>query len=160
MPNTPFDGIFNGGQMTDLPAFASEGVFSGTDLMEIVSPGTAEGGVNYSITMLELAQYLIGLFDTATILEDEAAYASVATDQRILVKNSMALSTTITLLASSSYIVPILVKDIGGFASVANPITVNFTGGETIDGLSSVTITNPFGWMWFNPLEAGNFYAT
>lgn len=155
----PVPDIFTGGQMTDLPAYGGA-QFAGDELMEIVSPGTAADGVNYAITTQQLASLIPGLFGTPVILVDEASYSSVGSDTRILVNNTMAFSTAILLAASSSYAQGILVKDIGGYASEANPITVTFSDGETVDGLTVVTITNPYGWFWFNPLAAGNFYAT
>ena len=155
----PVPEIFTGGQMTDLPAYG-QGSFSGTELMEIVSPGTAALGVNYAITTELLALYLLNVATIPTIIQNEAVYDSVATDTRILVKNSGAFTTGIVLLTAQSYAQPILVKDLSGFASDVNPITVTFSGGQTMDGMTSVSITNPYGWYWFNPLAAGNFYGS
>lgn len=160
--NFPIPQIFTGGQMTDLPEYGGS-QFTGYELLEIVSPGSdePENAVNYSITTSDLARLLEPLVaGLPTILEDEAVYASVGTDSRILVKNSMAFTTDITLALASAYAQPILVKDIAGFASAANPINVTFTGGQSVDGLTTVSISNPYGWFWFNPLAAGNFYAT
>lgn len=143
--------------MTDFPSTE----FDGTEKFPLIWPGTPGLAVNYSIDSFTLAALIYPLIGgVPTILEDEASYNSVGTDTRILVKNSMALSTSIVLLTAGSYNQAVLIKDIGGYASEANPITVTFSSGEKIDGLSTITITNPYGWMWFNPLEAGNFYAT
>lgn len=133
--------------------------FTGNELLPLVS-NLSGANLNYRLTTRQLALLIPALAYEPTILIDEATYASVDTDTRILVDNTGALTTTITLLSASSYALPILVKDIGGFASQANPITINFTGGETVDGLTSIDITNPYGWFTFNPLAAGNFYAT
>jgi hypothetical protein len=65
------------------------------------------------------------------------------------------------LLASTSYTQPILVKDFNGTASLTNPITITMAGADTYDGLTSVQISNPYGWYWFNPKPtSGGFYAT
>lgn len=135
--------------------------FDGTEQLPLIWSAPGNGLTNYNITSQVLAILLEGLLTTPTILEDEATYASVALDTRILVKNSMAFTTTITLLPASSYLAPILVKDIGGFASEVNPITVLFTGGEEVDGLAQIDITNPYGSFWFNPLPSsiGGFYG-
>ena len=86
-----------------------------------------------------------------------SSYNSVSTDIRILV--SAASAVAIQLLPSASYSYPVLVKDISGAADT-NPITVTFTG-QSADGLTSVTINNPYGWFWFNPLtNGGGFYET
>lgn len=154
---SPFDGIFTGGQMTDLPAFS--GALPASALFEVVSPGDPSTAANYSMTAAQMAALIPGLI-TPTILEDEAAYASVATDIRILVKNTGALTSAITMLLATNYSQPVLIKDIGGFASAPNPISISFTGGESCDGETTVTIETAYGWVWLNPLAAGGFYAT
>jgi hypothetical protein len=52
-PFLPALDTFAGGQMTDLPVYA--GGLDLTALLEIVSPGLAATGVNYSITLKLLA---------------------------------------------------------------------------------------------------------
>ena len=147
-------GIFQGGQMTDLPAYP--GTLDLTALMEIVSPGTAAAGVNYSINLAQLA-LIIGSGGLPTIVTSGATYNSVQTDTRILVNKTVGSATAVTLLAAASYFQPVLVKDLKGDADV-NPITVNFTG--AYDGIASpLTINTQYGFIWFNPLASGNWYA-
>lgn len=147
-------GIFQGGQMTDLPAYPGNVDF--TALMEIVSPGTAELGINYGITLAQLA-LIIGSGGAPTIITAGATYNSVQTDTRILVNKTIGSATAITLLGAGQYFQPVLIKDLKGDADV-NPITVNFTG--TYDGIASpLTINTQGGWIWFNPLASGNWYA-
>lgn len=50
-------GIFTGGQMTDLPLFTPNS-FDGTELFEIVAPGSAALGINYRITSAKLGGLL------------------------------------------------------------------------------------------------------
>jgi hypothetical protein len=146
-------GIFQGGQMTDLPAFPTS--LDLTALLEIVSPGNAALGVNYSITLAQLA-LLVGGGSSPTIIISGATYPSVATDTRILVNKTVGSATAITLLSAQSYFQPVLIKDIKLDADV-NPITINFTG--TYDGVASpLTINTQGGWIWFNPLASGNWY--
>lgn len=147
---------FQGGQMTDLPALTA--ALDGTELMELVAPGNASDGVNYSITTARLAGFVVA--PVPTIIQSGSAYNSVASDVRILIDLAVAGPITITLLNSSRYLQPILVKDIAGNVDGTNPITVVFSNGQTVDGLSTVVLSNPYAWFWFNPLAAGNFYET
>ena len=145
---------WQGGQMTDLPSYP--GTLDLTALMEIVAPGNVEEGVNYAISLAQLA-LIIGGGGDPTIITSGATYNSVATDTRILVNKTIGSATTINLLAGSSYFQRVLVKDLKGDAAT-NPITVTFPG--TFDGVASpLTINTNYGWIWFNPLAAGNFYA-
>ena len=148
--------VFAGGQMTDLPSYP--GGNDPTALFELVSPGNEEEGVNYSITAAEMA-VLIGVaaYDN-NIITSGATYNSVNTDTRILIDKTVGSATSVVLLAGASYGQPILVKDAKGDADV-NPITVTFTGGELMDGLTQVVINTPYGFYWFNPLPDG-FYGT
>lgn len=151
-------GVFTGGQMTDLPVYP--GGIDPTALFELVSPGNAALGINYAINALELAALLNGAqFGAPTIITSGSTYNSVATDARILVNKTISSATSIVLLGSASYFQPVLVKDLKG-DSVADPITVTFTSGQTADGLSSVVIAAGYGAWWFNPLAAGGWYLT
>ncbi len=151
--------IFNGGQMTDLPALPnglSKTVLLAA-LMEVVYPGTEADGVNYGATLAQLA-LVIGSGGDPTIILSGASYNSVATDTRILVNKTIGSATTVNLLGGASYYQPVLIKDLKGDADV-NPITITFPG--TYDGVASPIIINTkYGWIWFNPLATGNFYAT
>jgi hypothetical protein len=147
---------FQSGQMTDLPSYP--GGNDPTALFEVVSPGNAEEGVNYSITAAEMA-VLIGVSAYAnTIVTSGASYNSVETDTRILINKTVGSATSVVLLPSEDYGQPILVKDAKGDADV-NPITITFSGGELMDGLTQVVIDSPYGFFWFNPLPDG-FYGT
>lgn len=150
-------GIFTGGQMTDLPPFTGA-AFDGTELLEIVAPGNRLQGVNYGITTQQLAVLLpFFVYRAPTFITDTYAYDSVVTDTRILVNQDVPGATSVVLNLASLYRLPVLVKDLKGDAD-QNPITVTFSDGETMDGLSQVVINNPFGYFWFNPLAAGNWY--
>ena len=158
VPSANNNQTYAGGQMTDLPAYP--GGFDATALLEVVSPGNVEEGINYGITMDQLALIIGPLFiyPTPTIIAAGASYDSVATDVRILVDKTVDAATSIVLLASSNYTQPILVKAIKGVGTDA--ITVTFSSGELMDGQSSVVIDAPYGFFWFNPLASGGFYAT
>jgi len=45
----------------------------------------------------------------------------------------------------------VFIKDAKG-DSIADPITITFSGGEHCDGLSSLIINNPYGWVTINPI--------
>lgn len=143
---------FQGGQMTDLPPFS--GAFDPTALLEIVSPGTAELGVNYAITLGQLVALFGGV---PVFITSGSVYNSLVSDQRILVNKTIGGPESIILAPSAGYFLPVLVKDLKGDADV-NPITVTFSGGQLMDGLTQVVINNPFGFFWFNPLASGGWY--
>jgi hypothetical protein len=151
----PFLNDFQGGQMTDLPAYP--GTADLTSLMEIVTPGNAANGVNYAINLAQLA-LIIGSGGLPTIITSGATYNSVAGDTRILVNKTVGSITTVALLGAASYFQPVLIKDLKGDAGT-NPITVTFAG--TYDGNASpLTINNNYGLLWMNPLASGNWYGT
>ena len=150
---------FQGGQMTDLPAYG--GALDLTALFEIVSPGTAAAGVNYGITAPQLAALLFGSqYSSPTILKTGTSYASVATDTRILSDLTSPAPFTITMLSCAAYSQPILIKDILGTWGATNTMTINFAGSEKMDGQSSLVFSSPYQWIWLNPLASGGFYET
>ncbi len=150
----PLLDIFTGGQMTDLPAFTVANPPDLTALFEIVTPGNAANGVNYSITLGQLALIIGG--GPPTFVTSGSVYNSVATDVRILVNKTVGGPLTINLLAASSYFQPILIKDLKGDAG-SNNITINFSG--TFDGIASpLTLNTNYQWIWMNPLASGNWY--
>lgn len=145
--------------MTLLPSYP--GGLDLTALMEIVSPGIAGQGVNYSGTLPVIAALLNGAgFSAPTFIKTAGSYASVATDTRILSDLSVAGAVNVTMLASSSYTQPILVKDVTGTLSAGNPLTITFSGSQKLDGQSSVVLNTAYQWIWLNPLAAGGFYET
>jgi len=145
--------------MTDLPAYT--GAIDLTALLEFVSPGNANTAVNYKITLALLSAFVNQAISATPTIVTATTYASLATDTRILVELAAPATCTITLLASTSYKQPILIKDFNGTAAPATPITVVFTGGDTLDGLTTISIQNPFGWIWLNPKPtSGGFYET
>ncbi len=140
--------------MTDLPAFTVANPPDLTALFEIVTPGNAANGVNYSITLGQLALIIGG--GPPTFVTSGSVYNSVATDVRILVNKTVGGPLTINLLAASSYFQPILIKDLKGDAG-SNNITINFSG--TFDGIASpLTLNTNYQWIWMNPLASGNWY--
>lgn len=159
-PN-PNGQVFQGGQMTDLPEY--DGPFDPTALIEIVAPGNEAEGVNYSLTLLLLAQYLIASIYAPTIIEDGATivdpYEALVTDQRLLVNKTVGAATYIDLGSPADRVyTPIMVRDLKGDAE-SNNITVSFNG--TVDGLASpIVISTNFGGYVFNPLATGNWYLT
>lgn len=158
---SPLEGIFTGGQMTDLPLFTG-GALDGTELFEVVAPGNAEFGVNYSITSGQLA-FLIPIiiyqpkFLTAGANDPGDPLVVGPSVTRLLVNKTVGSATYLQLDLASTFRLPLLIKDLKGDSDV-NPITVTFSDGETIDGLTEVVISNKFGYFWFNPLAAGNWY--
>lgn len=155
-PFVPALDTFAGGQMTDLPAYT--GGIDLTALLEIVSPGNPVQAVNYSITLARLAVLIPAVAFAPIFVPWGSSYNSVATDTRILVNGATVSPASIVMLGSASYAGPVLVKDLVGLASNVNPITITFSGGQLFDGLSDITITNPYGYIWLNPLASGGWY--
>ena len=147
---------FQSGQMTDLPSYP--GGNDPTALFEVVSPGNAEEGVNYSIRADEMAVLIGAPIYVNKVITSGASYNSINTDTRILIDKTVGSATSVVLLPGADYGQPILVKDAKGDADV-NPITITFSGGELMDGLTEVVINTPYGFYWFNPLPDG-FYGT
>lgn len=146
---------FQGGQMTDLPLYTVANPPDLTALMEIVTPGNSSLGVNYAISLAQLA-LVIGQGALETLVPQGSTYASIASDVRILISTGISSPTTVNLLSAGSYFQPVLVKDINGNAA-AYPITINFSG--TFDGIASpLIIDTNYGWFWMNPLPSGNWY--
>src|SRR5882672_3855159 len=120
LAQNPLLNDFQGGQMTDLPAYP--GTFDLTALMEIVSPGSASTGVNYGVILAQLA-LIIGNGGNPTFVLSGATYNSIATDTKILVNKTVGSATAINLLSSTSYFQPVLVKDLKLDADT-HPITI------------------------------------
>lgn len=134
------------------------GTLDPTSVLPIVSPGNASQGNSYQVSLTVLAGFFSGfVYSSPTFVTSGTTYNSVASDSRILVNKSIGSATSVVLLSSSSYAGPVLVKDLKGDAGT-NPITVTFSSGQLIDGLSDVVINNPYGYFWFNPLTAGGWY--
>jgi len=95
--------------MTDLPAYT--GAIDLTALLEFVSPGNANTAVNYKITLALLSAFVNQAISATPTIVTATTYASLATDTRILVELAAPATCTITLLASTSYKQPILIKD-------------------------------------------------
>jgi hypothetical protein len=149
----PLDGRITSLQVLDIS-------LSGVEVMEIVSPGVANGN-NFQVTTAVLGAYFGSFtFGNRTIITAGATlsspYTIANTDTNILLDKTIASNSYIIapLAASILGLSPILIKDFNGQAA-ANPITISFTGGELCDGQSTLQITNPYGWVRINPNTGG-----
>lgn len=130
-----------------------------TAVLDIVSPGNASAGNSYQVSLATLAVFFASTFSlNPTIIQ--TTYNSVGTDTRILANLSPATSAIITILASSNYSQPILIKDIGGNLSSLVTLTINFSSGQSADGISTIVLQNAYAGFWLNPLASGGFYIT
>jgi hypothetical protein len=154
MVATPLDG-----RITSLSLLT--GTLTGTEVMYIVSPGNAQFGNSFQVTINLLAGFF-GSFPTLnpTLIKSGASYASVPTDFRILVDLTVAGALAITMLPSAQYTQPILIKDIAGNLSNVNATTITFSSAQTADGATSIVMQTPYEGIWLNPLAAGGFYVT
>lgn len=135
------------------------GPLTGGEVMYIVSPGNNTQGQSYQIPTSTLATFFNSFFPlNSTIVE--TTYNSVATDTRLLVELNPVNPITITLLPSSSYSQPVLIKDVNGTVSAIDTVTIDFSSGQTADGLASITLSNAYTGIWLNPLASGGWYLT
>jgi len=148
---TPLDG-----RLTSLQSLNVS--LTGGEVMEIVSPGNAQFGNNFQVTTAVLGAYFAAYpFVNARVVVNSTPYTIASTVVQVLVNGAAAPFSVIAPLSSSmAYPYPVLIKDFSGNASDVNPITLTFTGGERCDGLSSLTITNPYGWITINPNPSVN----
>lgn len=160
-PLNPALPIFAGGQMTDLPEYSGV-LFLGDELMEIVSPGNEEAGVNYSITTALLASLLIGLSSSQVVIGNGEhiapgdPYIPDPTVARIYVNKTVAEPTYIQMGLAAAQLTDALIADTGGAVTDTNYIHVLFTGGELADGLAEVPITTPYGGYFVRPVVSLN----
>ena len=147
------------GQITSLPVFS--GTLTGGEVQEIVSPGTAAAGVSYQATLASIASFFSAFnFISSTVITTGATLASpylmLTTDTQILFKKTAGSPSYLRapLAASMRAPFPVVIKDIKGDAAT-NPITVLFSGGELIDGASTLSINNAYGWVRINPNPGG-----
>lgn len=158
--NPVFPVVFNGGQMTDLPAFT--GTLNGQEMMEIVAAplnaSLAAEGVNYSITTQLLAS-LINYLITTPVIIAQGEHATIGTpyivqpaDSRIYIDKPVAEATYLLMPDASTMFVEPLVRDIAGTAGSGVGITVSFTGGQLADGLATIPIETPYGGYFFRPV--------
>lgn len=80
---------------------------------------------------------------------------------KVLVDKSVGAATYITLGLASTYGgLPILIKDIKGDAGTNN-ITIDFTSGELVDGLSQLVLSTNYAWVQITPYPlGGGFYLS
>ena len=151
----PLDGRLTSLQVLNLP-------LAGTEVMEIVSPGTAAAGNNYQVTTEVLATF----FAAFPILNREyiiagatlaTPYSVLTTDTQILFNKTLPSATyaTMPLAGSMAYPFGVLFKDIKGDAATNN-ITITFSGGQKCDGQSNVVIADNYGWATINPVPGGS----
>lgn len=133
------------------------GPLTGTEVMEIVSPGNAALGNTYQITTSVLAGFVsVGVSEI--ILSGATSgspYLVQPADRRILFnKTSGSASFATCPLATTMLGGPVLFKDLKGDANTNN-ISVSFTGGELCDGQSSLQVKTNYGWFVITPIPGG-----
>jgi hypothetical protein len=137
---------------------------NGGEVMEIVSPGNAALGNTYQVTTSALASFFAAFpFLESTLVTAGATYNMLTTDTRIIVDKTVGSATSIVvpLASTMAYPFPVLIKDGKGDAGTNN-ITLTFSGGQLIDGLSSLVIDTAYGWVLINPfpVTGASWYQT
>lgn len=153
VPTIPLDG-----RITSLAVLTGASLV-GTEVMYIVAPGNADFGNSYQITLESLAEFFLSPSQTIETVTSGATagspYLVKVNDTRILFNKTIgAASFALLPLAATMLSATVFVKDLKG-DSVTNPITVEFTGGELCDGLTSLEIANPYGWLAVSPVPGG-----
>ena len=153
-PNTyPSDG-----RLTTLQNYA--GAIGGSELMEIVAPGNPSLGVNYNITLSQLAIYFVsgalGVINLTSGATLASPYAVVTSAGVVLFNKSPSSPSyaVLPLAATMGTLSPVLFKDRNGDA-FTNNITITFTGGELCDGDSSIILANAYDWTRIAPYPGG-----
>jgi hypothetical protein len=151
----PTDGRLTSQNLLNLP-------LTGGEVMYIVSPGNAALGNSYQVTVATLAAFMAAfpklnyelLTSGATLAHP---YNVLNTDTGVLFDKTIGSASYAVLPAAGSMQFPlgVLFKDIKGDAATNN-ITITFSGGQLCDGLSSVEISNPYGWVNIYPLPTGS----
>lgn len=154
--STPADG-----RITSLATLT---LLDGTEVFYVVSPGNAQLGNSYQVTVTTLAAYLVTILPAPSIVQvtSGSSYNVVADAGRVLVNKTIGSATSIVLplAASMTFQTGVLVKDLKGDA-VSNNITITFTGGELCDGQSSIVLSNAYAWTTVNPKPGGGgWYQT
>ena len=153
MVTTPQDG-----QITSLTSLG--GPLTGSEVMEIVSPGNAAQGNSYQVTLSVLATFFAVTTGTIEVITAGATFASpyliLPTDGTLLFDKTVgAPSYAQAPLAASMLLTgAIIIKDLKGDAATNN-ITVVFTSGELCDGQSQVVVNNDYGWVRITPTPGG-----
>lgn len=84
-----------------------------------------------------------------------ATAVNVQTNQAGAITLTLPLAATWAAI-NSKYGLPLSIFDISGAASTNN-VTINFTGGETASGLTSLTINTNYGGYRFEPKSGGGW---
>ena len=109
-----------------------------------------------NLSVITLAE-AFAAYSSRTVTASGIVTATIA-DGVILIDKTMPSTTTVLLPPASTATIPITVKDLAGNAA-SYPIVLSPNGTETIDGLSSRSITTDYGSVTLYPLPAGGWYV-
>lgn len=149
----PLDGRITSQNILDIP-------LDGSEVMEIVSPGNAATGNTYQVSTAVLADFFAATPGVTSIITAGATlgspYLPTPGVVRVLFNKSVGAASyaQLPLAVSWGSTEGILFKDLKGDA-FTNNITIEFTGGELCDGLSTVVIGNDYGWNRIYPVPGG-----
>lgn len=147
---TPLDGRLPSFQTLNLP-------LTGGEMMYIVSPGNNALGNSYNVLTSTLAAFFAAFpaLNRSVITSGATSgspYLVQPTDTQVFFDKGIGSASyaTLPLAASMNYPFGVLFKDWKGDAAT-NSISINFSGGQTCDGQTQVTIQNAYGWVWLAP---------
>ena len=137
------------------------GPLTGGEVQEIVSPGNAAQGNTYQVTTAVLAAFYSAFSALNSVTLTTGAtlaspYAVLTTATCVLFNKTVGSASyaQLPLAATMLYGQPVLFKDLKG-DTVANPITISFTGGELCDGQATIVINTAYGHVALTPVPGG-----
>lgn len=114
---------------------------------------------NIQDALAELAAESLAALTTPTLIAATGAIPAAA----INVQTQQVAPITLTVpdsiawaLAYGKYGIPLTIFDASGTAST-NAVTLNFTGGQTLDGIAAPVINSDFGGFRLQPLTGGGW---
>ena len=119
-----------------------------------------QGGTTKRVPLSTISSFINPSESGVTVIITAGAtlanpYTVTAGVGRVLVDKTVGAATYIDLSIASTYGgVPVLIKDIKGDAATNN-ITINFSGGELVDGLSQLVLSTNYAWVQVTPFPLG-----
>lgn len=122
-------------------------------------PTPSNDATNVQDAIENFSSGFLPVLTTPTVISTTGAIPATA----IVVQTNQAGAITLTVplaatwaAQNSIYGLPLSIFDISGLASTNN-VTINFTGGETASGISSLTIATDYGGFRLEPKSTGGW---
>jgi UDP-N-acetylmuramyl pentapeptide synthase len=127
--------------------FEPVGTISSTDVQKAIEEVEADAAGSLQPLTTPTVVTATGNVAATTVMEQTNQVAAIA--------RTLPLAATWAAI-NSKYGLPLSIFDISGTASTNN-VTINFSGGETASGLTSLTINTDYGGYRFEPKSGGGW---